>query len=177
MGMADGHRMRSEETWAKARSEYLLGFSAEEVCRRHDLGLSAMRRRARLEGWRRSDHVDPEVAQDDLDLFSDVGGDDLVEMARLRMIAAVARGRSAEAARWTRLYLRYREDQADEPFRRELAELDARRAPRLSSPSPEPTPDPDGLHELHSKNFAPVLDPSISRQVRRQLEREAAKRS
>jgi hypothetical protein len=182
MGMADGHRMRSDNSWALARGDYLSGLSAEEVCRRYDLGLSALRRRARLEGWRRIDQADPEVVEDDLDLFGDIDGGDLVEMARLRMIAAVARGRSAEAARWTRLYQQYRADEADVPFRRELAEIDARLAARQPPPRRATArlegPDPvHELHELHSKILLEAPDAPISRQVRRRMERKAAKRS
>ena len=45
--MTDAYRIREAAVGAKARTDYLSGLSAEAVCRRHDLGLSAFRRRAR----------------------------------------------------------------------------------------------------------------------------------
>ena len=79
--MTDAYRIRTDETWAEAREDYLTGFTAEEVCRRHEIGLSALRRRARREGWRRTDQDDPVAADDDLDVFDDVRPPDLVDMA------------------------------------------------------------------------------------------------
>jgi hypothetical protein len=166
--MAEAYRVRSEETWAEAREDYLTGFTAEEVCRRHDLGLSAFKTRARKEGWRRADGVDPAV-EDDLEVFSDVGSEDLIEMARLRLVAAISRGQSAEAARWKRLYRDLRL-QAEED---QLLALERRAAPaprRAVSP-------PARLHQLHSKISDASPEAPPSRQVRRRLEREAAKRS
>lgn len=173
--MADAYRIRSEDTWAEARSDYLAGFTAEDVCRRYDIGLSALRTRARRERWRRADGVDPSPADDDLDLFSDVEPDDMVEMARLRMIAAISRGQSTEAARWSRIY---REQRADRDAR-ELQEIERRllaaAAPRPARPRP---PAPDGIvHDVHSKILSDASEPPPSRQVRRRLAREAAKRS
>lgn len=173
--MADAYRIRSEDTWAEARSDYLAGFTAEDVCRRYDIGLSALRIRARRERWRRADGVDPSPADDDLDLFSDVEPDDMVEMARLRMIAAISRGQSTEAARWSRIY---RDQRADRDAR-ELLEIERRllaaAAPRPARPRP---PAPDGIvHDVHSKILAEAPEAPPSRQVRRRLAREAAKRS
>ena len=50
-----GRRVRSEDAWDRARDDYATGASAPDVCDRHDLGLSAFRKRAREEGWRRRD--------------------------------------------------------------------------------------------------------------------------
>jgi hypothetical protein len=182
--MADAYRIRSEETWAEARSDYLAGFTAEDVCRRYDIGLSALRLRARRERWRRADGVDPSPADDDLDLFADVEPDDMVEMARLRMVAAISRGQSTEAARWGRIY----RDQRTDRDTRELLEMERRMlaaAARPPSPRPataasgRPAPDrPDRIvHDVHSKILPDPAEPSPSRQVRRRLAREAAKRS
>lgn len=172
--MADAYRIRSEDTWAEARSDYLAGFTAEDVCRRHDLGLSALRTRARRERWRRADGVDPSPADDDLDLFSDVRPDDMVEMARLRMVAAISRGQSTEAARWSRIY----RDQRADRDQRELLEIERRLLTRAVPPARRPSPAPDAIvHDVHSKILPDRLEPSPSRQVRRRLAREAAKRS
>lgn len=175
--MADAYRIRSEETWAEARSDYLAGFTAEDVCRRYDIGLSALRTRARRERWRRADGVDPSPADDDLDLFSDVEPDDMVEMARLRMVAAISRGQSTEAARWSRIY---RDQRADRDAR-ELQQIERRlfavATPARRDPAPD-RPRPAGIvHDVHSKILPDGPEPSPSRQVRRQLAREAAKRS
>ena len=101
--MADTYRIRSIEAWAQARDAYLSGMSAETVCRRHDLGLSAFRRRARKYGWRRSDQVEPPPGELDLNLYSDLDMDDLARTARLRFAEAVESGRATDARRWRRL--------------------------------------------------------------------------
>lgn len=111
--MTDPYRIRSPETWARAREDYLAGMDAEAVCSRHDLGLSAFRRRARREGWRRVDQDDPAPVDLDLSIYDDVESDEQVELARLRFVRALHHARSAEAARWRRLWLEMRaEDDA-----------------------------------------------------------------
>jgi len=92
--MTETYRIRSIETWAQARDDYLSGMSAETVCRRHDLGLSAFRRRAR---------------KADLSIYDDVGLDDQVETAALRFVQALEHGKATEARRWRRLWLELRE--------------------------------------------------------------------
>ncbi|WP_425984210.1 hypothetical protein [Brevundimonas sp. TWP1-2-1b1] len=101
--MTDVYRIRAAQTWAQARADYLSGLSAEAVCRRHDLGLSAFRRRARKYGWRRSDQVEPPPGEIDLGLYSDLDMDDLARTARLRFAEAVESGRATDARRWRRL--------------------------------------------------------------------------
>lgn len=98
------YRIRSADAWARAREDYLAGMPAEAVCRRHDLGLSAFRRRAARHGWRRADQDDP-AGTDDLALYDDLGLDDEVVTARRRYLQALEQGRSVEAARWRRLWL------------------------------------------------------------------------
>ena len=61
------HTRRSADLWALARSDYLAGGSAPEVCERHGLSLSTFRWRARHEGWRRADQ--PETPIDSPYLF------------------------------------------------------------------------------------------------------------
>ena len=112
--MGPGRRVRSEETWAAARDAYLAGAGAGEVCARFDLGLSALRERARREGWRRRDQADPEPEAIEADADPpDVDIDDLapealaqeVMMERAWRMAARAlqRGRLREAQGWTKL--------------------------------------------------------------------------
>ena len=101
--MTDVYRIRAAQTWAQARADYLSGLSAEAVCRRHDLGLSAFRRRARKYGWRRSDQVEPPPGEIDLGLYDDLDMDDLARTARLRFAEAVESGRATDARRWRRL--------------------------------------------------------------------------
>lgn len=108
--MTDTYRIRSADTWARARDDYLSGMGAEAVCHRYDLGLSAFRRRARKYGWRRSDQADPAPAELDLSIYEDIGPDDEVRMARLRFIQALNQGRSTEAARWRRLWHELRDE-------------------------------------------------------------------
>ena len=103
--MADTYRIRATSIWAQARDDYLSGQSAETVCRRHDLGLSAFRRRARKYGWRRSDQVTPPPGEVDLSLYDDIDLEDQAQTARLRFIEALEIGRSTEARRWRRLWL------------------------------------------------------------------------
>jgi len=113
--MTESYRIRSAETWLMARDDYLSGMSAEAVCHRHDLGLSAFRRRARRYGWRRVDQADPPPADLDLSIYDDIDPDDQVETARLRFIQALNHGRAVEAIRWRRLW---------QDLRTEMAELD-----------------------------------------------------
>jgi hypothetical protein len=98
------YRIRAADTWAQARDDYLSGMTAEAVCRRHDLGLSAFRRRAARQGWRRADQAEP-AGPDDLAIYDDLGLDDEVRTARRRYLQALEQGRSVEAARWRRLWL------------------------------------------------------------------------
>lgn len=107
--MTDVYRIRAARTWAQARADYLSGLSAEAVCRRHDLGLSAFRRRARKYGWRRSDQVEPPPGETDLSLYDDVDINDLAQTARLRFIEATEGGRATDARRWQRLWLDLRD--------------------------------------------------------------------
>ena len=112
---ANGHRAAPDEVWAQVREDYLAGVSAPECCRRHGVGLTALRKRAAGEGWRRADQPwTPPTRLDPWDegvlLDEHVGGDlDKVELYELewvadrRMMRAVLRGDAVEALRWRRV--------------------------------------------------------------------------
>ena len=107
--------MVPDDVWAAVRDDYLAGMSAPEACRRHGVGLSALRLRAAREGWRRTDQpwtprsrLDPD--DEGAELEARVGGDldqvelrDLSYVASRRMMRAVLRGDAAEALRWRRV--------------------------------------------------------------------------
>jgi len=103
--MTDPYRIRSSETWDLARDAYLSGETAESVCARFDLGLTAFRTRARDNGWRRSDQSDPQPVDPDDgdDGLGDMDDRDLERLCRLRMVSAARRGHVGEALRWSRL--------------------------------------------------------------------------
>lgn len=124
-------RSAPDEVWARVREDYLAGVPGAEACRRHGVGLTAMRNRAAAEGWRRADQpwtppdrLDPE---DEGRLLEDsVDGDlDRVEFYQLafvascRMMRAVMRGHAAEALRWRRVRLMLDEEQAE--LKRQIA--------------------------------------------------------
>jgi hypothetical protein len=112
---ANGQRPAPDEVWAQVREDYLAGISAPECCRRHGVGLTALRKRAASEGWRRADQPwTPPLRLDPYDegvLLEDrIDGDlDQVEMHELewvadrRMMRAVLRGDAVEALRWRRV--------------------------------------------------------------------------
>ncbi|MFC7379849.1 hypothetical protein [Brevundimonas sp. GCM10030266] len=168
--MTEPYRIRSPETWAQARDDYVAGLNAEAVCRRHDLGLSAFRRRARKYGWRRVDQDDPSPTDPDFSIYGDINGDEQIEIARLRFIHALEHGKSTEALRWRRLWyeLRDERDTLDADLfpgmsRREIIALLAADTPddehpdeavALSSPvreSPSSAPATlENVHDVHS---------------------------
>lgn len=103
--MTDPYRIRSTETWDRAREAYLAGETAEGVCARFDLGLRTFHARAAEQGWRRLDQPDPEPFEIDEDAaFEDIVDDaELRSLARTRMALAARRGLVGEALRWARL--------------------------------------------------------------------------
>lgn len=173
--MTDTHRTRSPDAWDQARADYLAGIPAEEVCRRHDLGLSALRARARRHGWRRADQPDPEIEDDDLDDYADADLNEMVDVAWRRVARALDRGASTEAARWMRIHeaLHARAQAEATAARKEADQVDHfasvrpgerwRFMPRLS-------PDGRDVHDVHSK--ISETGP-LSRAERRRREKEA----
>lgn len=111
-------RIRSPETWERAREAYLGGMSAPEVCERFQLGRSALRERARKESWRRADQPEPDIELDpdlDDDLDDDAPAPSPAEMAELawrRAARAAKAGRLQESLGWTRLCRQHRELEA-----------------------------------------------------------------
>jgi len=146
------YRVRSEETWAAAREDYECGWSAEEVCRRYDLGLSAFRQRARREEWRRCDQPEPEpLPPFPAEPEAALSDEQLLDLAQRSLSSAVRRGRVYEARAWMRLIaeLKQRARQAAESaaYRQRLAALKAKRAEE-AEPEPQPA-DEDAPKNAH----------------------------
>ena len=147
-----GRKSPPDEVWAQVRDEYLAGWSAPECCRRHGVGLTALRERAAREGWRRADQpwtppdrLDPwdEGVELDLRINGDLDKVDLEELgyiAHRRMMRAVMRGDAVEALRWRRVQLTMVEVEAEEA--REHERFEAIRW-RLADQQAEDGPDPD----------------------------------
>lgn len=108
-----GRRVAPDDVWIAVREDYLAGLSAPACCRRHGVGLTALRDRAKGEGWRRADQAwppPPPLDEDAAQLHERTGGvldrvgfDDLTALARRRMMRAVLNGDAAEALRWRRV--------------------------------------------------------------------------
>ncbi|RZJ01902.1 MAG: hypothetical protein EON90_00880 [Brevundimonas sp.] len=173
--MTETYRIRSVETWAQARDDYLAGMTAEAVCSRYDLGLSIFRRRASRDGWRRIDQDDPAPADLKLRIYEDIPADEQTETARLRYVQALERGRSVEAVRWRTLWLTLHAEQRavlaeiradmfpdmtpqevldlikEEEARREREDDDVFFRTLPPAPAAEPQPDPAGkVDDVHS---------------------------
>lgn len=100
-------RRRGPPDWNAIRADYLAGEPASVVCERHAVSLSALRARARFDGWRRADQpgAEPE-APPTLDERARDGRPDprvMADTALRRAARAVAEGRLAEARGWTRV--------------------------------------------------------------------------
>ena len=111
-----GARVAPEAVWKAVRADYLAGLSAADCCRRHGVGLTALRLRAAREGWRRADQpwIPPSTTRDPRDpgraLEEQVHGDmDRVEPQHLLFVAwrriqqAVIRGDAGEVLRWSKV--------------------------------------------------------------------------
>ncbi|ADL02549.1 hypothetical protein [Brevundimonas subvibrioides] len=177
--MSEPYRIRSPETWEAARLAYLEGCSADEVCARFGLGLSALRKHARAEGWRRADQAEAEPFEDedDADDLPDMDDPALAELARRRMGVAARRGRLTEALRWARLRdfaLRQMRDQ--QRLAAGLASPDDAETPG-SPPQPSDTPRETArvilararaeVHEVHEVHSNSPFEPGLNRTERR----------
>lgn len=204
--MTDGYRIRKTETWDQARQAYLSGQSAEAVCARFGLGLSAVRQRARGQGWRRADLADPEPEPldetDHDEVVPEVDLGETVRIAAAQMTLAARRGRVDEALRWGRLHdialcqheAKHRTRQRGEQLDRRAREhattdtlrqvTDAMRAANTYAKAALATPlseaDVHDVHDLHPlSDDAPQPtpdEPPLSRAERRRRLRTAEKR-
>lgn len=114
---AKGRRAAPDDVWDRVRDDYLSGLSAQQCCDRHGVGRSALRARARAEGWRRVDQpwaapAGLEADDEGVELENEVQGDlakvchrQLVHIARRRMMRAILHGEAAAALRWRRVAL------------------------------------------------------------------------
>lgn len=130
-----GYRIRSDETWARARAAYAAGDTAEEVAFRFDLAVGSVKHRAGKENWRKSDQEDP-AEQDPVDPRLDdgtchIGADEgyaaLAERALTQLRRAMAQGRGGAAASWMRVHDRL-SARAEAEARRQEAEAAQARA-------------------------------------------------
>jgi len=191
-----GHRMRSPETWDAARQAYMEGGSAQDVCDRYDLTLSAFRARARREGWRRADMADPEPESgpeldDDAPLPS---LEDMAAAAWRRAARAMRHGRAGDTQRWLaihdRLTRQTRADQRAGLVAKAVGDLgDTHRiraigqaARRIHREAVESTRELHQLHQLHRAPDEPEPPdpgsppPPLTRAERRRLEKLRRKR-
>ena len=144
--MSDAYRIRSDQTWADARDAYLSGHTAEDVCARYDLGLSAFRARARRQGWRRTDTPDPDPIDIDAPTpLDDLSPGELAEICMRRAARAIDRDSSAEAMRWLRLYLALKAQPHAQPH-----------AQAVATPHAAPVARASNVHDVHAKKAAPV---------------------
>jgi hypothetical protein len=151
------YRVRSEQTWAAAKDDYLAGDTAEMVCRRYALQVDTLRKRAAREGWRRADQSDPEPESDHpADDWTD-GLTDAQRVATAKRLAdwALAQGDLPRARGWLRLAAEYRRFAAAEPEQAPIAVQADAGAPSEAAQfhsfhpvfsSPEP-PSPNRLRE------------------------------
>lgn len=175
--MTDTYRIRSDDTWTQVRDDYLKGHTAEQVCARYDVGLSAFRQRACNEGWRRSDQDDPSPLQDDLDDLPDMELPDLVHLAFKRLTQALLRGSAIDAARWQKIH--------NTLHARAEADAVSTHYESLQGPHPvfkDQPPRPrlnhagENVHDVHSKSADNPDDPPLSRAERRRRLREVQRR-
>jgi hypothetical protein len=152
-----GARIAPEAVWREVRADYLAGLSAPDCCRRHGVGLTALRLRAAREGWRRADQpwIPPSTTRDPWDpgraLEDQVHGDlsriephHLMGVAWDRIQMAVLRGDAGEVLRWSKVQalMQAEADALDRFIEEEEARAFARR--RANGPhDPHGADDPD----------------------------------
>jgi len=144
--------------WAAARSEYLAGAEAQDVCRRHDLRPATFLRIAGEQGWRRPDPA-PAVQTEPLVIpeappgaIRDVplSAAQMADKAWAMLQTAVAAGRLIEARGWLRLHKDL------QPHVREEAEADRRaRMDRDAAALCAAEPSPDDAVALPLHCFSP----------------------
>ena len=190
-------RIRPPDTWDRARDDYLAGATAEEVCRRHDLGLSAFKVRARQGGWRRTDQPAPDPVDDDIDLDSPAEPRSrMLDKAWRRVSHALDTGRSTEAMRWMRVHamllaaerseVRERDWNSAEEMRtitRTARGIEAQATSMIRQIQAENPLQKPQVHTVHSKKPTPAAstppdpdEPGLSRAERRRRLREVQRR-
>lgn len=190
-------RIRPDAAWDRARDDYLAGATAEEVCRRHDLGLSAFKVRARRGEWRRADQPAPQPLDDTLNLDGPPEPRErMLDKAWRRVSHALDTGRSTEAMRWMRVHAMLLAADRAEARDRDRNTADAMRAVtrtardgeiqalatlrQLQAENPLQTRQ---VHTMHSKKPATASptppdpdEPGLSRAERRRRLREVQRR-
>ena len=154
-----GRRVAPEAVWAEVRRDYTDGMSAPDCCRRHGVGLTALRDRAAREGWRRADLpwvpprnlLDPEDEGVALEARASLDQIDLCQLsyvAQRRMMRAVLRGNAVEALRWRRVAQAMNEEEAEMDRMREQDEAlwrQRREAMEYEAAHPDGPDGPDGV--------------------------------
>ena len=190
-------RIRPDAAWDRARDDYLAGATAEEVCRRHDLGLSAFKVRARRGEWRRADQPAPQPLDDTLNLDGPPEPRErMLDKAWRRVSHALDTGRSTEAMRWMRVHAMLLAADRAEARDRDRNTADAMHAVtrtardgeiqalatlrQLQAENPLQTRQ---VHTMHSKKSATASptppdpdEPGLSRAERRRRLREVQRR-
>ncbi|QLQ13300.1 MAG: hypothetical protein HZY74_08450 [Brevundimonas sp.] len=94
------YTVRSSQIWDQARAAYLAGEPASRVCQRFNLGLSALRKRAKAEGWRRQDQPDDSPGRAPYNRRWGSTTVQLIGVARAQAVRAIRQGRVSEAEAW-----------------------------------------------------------------------------
>ncbi len=99
-GMRRPYTVCRAKIWDKARAAYLAGEPASRVCQRFNLGLSALRKRAKAEGWRRQDQPDDSPGRAPYNRRWGSPTVQLIGVARAQAVRAIRQGRVSEAEAW-----------------------------------------------------------------------------
>ena len=96
------YTVRSHQFWDQARIAYLAGEPASSVCGRFGLGLSAFRKRAKAQGWRRQDQPDDSPGCAPSNRLSPRRSPmaQLLKMAKQAALEAIQQDRVAETQAW-----------------------------------------------------------------------------
>jgi len=167
MPLPTGRAQAPDEVWERVRADYLSGVSGRDCCRRHGVGITALRERAAKEGWRRADlpwtplnRLDPDDEGVQLEVrvegdLDRVGFTELSFVAERRMMRAVMRGEAAEALRWRRVRQALDEDEAE--FQRSIDQEMLMRARLGLDADPDSSDSSDSVLEPLQ---APPADPA-----------------
>ena len=102
-----GHARLSRDAWETIKERYLAGEGAAFLAELFGVSLSAVRARARADGWRRTDGPDPDIAAPpttaELARDGRPNFNAMADTAMRRAARAVTDGHLAEAQGWTRV--------------------------------------------------------------------------